>query len=120
LWVSAFDAINGNIKNVTVAGFINITNFNASLTKDVRLSRFLGNIIPRSSGNLAIRKALFTNLSSALQYYVNNQPITADNTPITSNGATANIRLINGYDETCDSTNLPTNVQVSDLTIPVN
>jgi hypothetical protein len=84
------------MSNITVLGFINITNLNPSVTTDVRLSKFFGNVIPKEASLLTKRLSNFANIYSSVVYSINGTPITYDN--FTLNGL--NVRLVNTYDTT--------------------
>ena len=81
LWISPFDSFYGTMSNVSILGFINVTNLNAASFSNasvpVRLSNTFGNLFWSGSdrtigytGNSTTGTKL-NNINSSLVYYVN-------------------------------------------------
>ena len=100
------------MQNVTVVGFVNVTNFNQNglmnSSANVKLSRFFGSLNftnNSAGGNRSIGGPMLSNLSSSLTYYVNGQQITADNQTVQANSKTFTVRLVSEFESTLPSVN---------------
>ena len=98
------------MKNVTVLGNIYITNLNAAVTTDIRLSTFFGNVLPTESDLLTQRNGNFNNISSGLVYHVNGVVVTGPTQTVTNNATTSTINLVSSLDYLLTGGYLPTGV----------
>jgi hypothetical protein len=123
LWISPFDSIYGSLSNVSVMGFINVTNViaaNYNTSIPIRLSTMFGNIfftganrVVGYTGNSTGGQPYLNNINSSLIYSINGTAITVDNQTIS--GLT--VRLVSEFDSTLEGLNA-SQIAAYKLTIP--
>lgn len=106
LYVSPFNNVNGSLTNITVLGFINITNFNGTqfnASVPLRLGKFFGNLNftnNTAGGNRYVGGPSLKTLSSSLVYSVNNVTITSDSQVLNISSKNFTVRLVNEFEST--------------------
>ncbi|CAL6026053.1 Cysteine-rich_membrane protein 2 [Hexamita inflata] len=99
--VCLFDQVLGSLNNISVTGFVNITNFDKTKTTSVVLSKLFGNVL-LTGADRVVGGSFFTNVSSNLQFFINNNEVVQDNQTFTGLEGVS-IRYVQSFEEVTSS-----------------